>query len=70
MALDERMVGLSSGQATLISQLSNESSSSPSTSHNSETTDNVSDIVGIGREAQPAVSAAAGACDKELWNYF
>jgi len=57
---------LSYGQATLISQPSNASSTSPSTSQNSKTTDSVSDIVGIAREAQRGVSAATGACDKEM----
>jgi len=60
---------LCSGQATLISQPSNASSSSPSRSHNSETTDSVPDIVGIGREAQHGVRAVVGECGKKCFQW-
>ena len=44
------------------------SSSSPSTSHESETTDIVPDIVHIGKEAQRGVSAAVHACDVKMFS--
>jgi hypothetical protein len=37
------------------------------TSHNSENTDSVPDIVHTGWETQCAVSAAVGACDKKMF---
>jgi len=41
---------------------------SPSTSHDSETTDSVQDIVNIGKGAQSGVSAAVHACDMEMFS--
>jgi len=47
---------------------SNATSTSPSTSHDSETTDTVPDIVLIGKEAQHGVSAAVRACDVKMFS--
>jgi hypothetical protein len=47
---------------------SNASSTSPSTSHDSETTDIFSDIFHIGKEARPTVSAAVRACDVKMFS--
>jgi len=43
-------------------------SASPLTTHDSETTDSLPDIVHIGREAQRAVSAAVHACDVKMFS--
>ena len=67
MAVIERMMVPSFGQAILISQPTNASSTIPSTSHNSETIDCVPDIVHIGRESQCGVSAAVGAYDRKMF---
>jgi hypothetical protein len=45
---------------------SNASSTNPLTSHDSETTDSVPDIVRIGKETQSGVSAAVSACDVKI----
>lgn len=47
---------------------SSASSTSPSTSHDNETTDSVPDIVHIGKEAQRGVSAAVRACDVKMFS--
>ena len=47
---------------------SNASSTSPSTSHDSETADIVPDIVHIGKEAQRGVSAAVCAYDVKMFS--
>ena len=47
---------------------SNATSTSPSTSHDSETTDSVPDIVHIGKEAQRDVSVAVRACDVKMFS--
>jgi len=47
---------------------SSASSTSPSTSHDSETTDSVPDIVHIGQEALRGVSAALSACDMKMFS--
>jgi hypothetical protein len=46
---------------------SNAPSTSPSTSHDGEAIDSVSDIVIIGKESQCGVSAAVRACDVKLF---
>jgi len=51
-----------------MSQPSSASSTNPSTSHNSETTDSVLDIVYIGREAQRGVSATVGSCGIKMFS--
>ena len=62
------------GGASLLDKLhsflkpSNASSTSPLTSHDSETTDSVPDIVHIGKEAQRGVSAAVCACDVKMFS--
>jgi len=47
---------------------SSASSTCPSTSHDSETTDSVLDIVHIGKEAQCGVSATVHACDMRMFS--
>ena len=47
---------------------SNVSSNSPLTSHDSETTDIVPDIVHIGKKTQCGVSAAVRACDMKMFS--
>jgi len=47
---------------------SNATSASPLTSHDSEPTDIVPDIVHIGKEAQRAVSAAVRVCDVKMYS--
>jgi len=47
---------------------SSASSTSPSTSHDSETTDSVPDIVHIGKEAQSGVSTVVRACDMKMFS--
>ena len=59
---------MSSGGATLISQPSSASSTSPSTSRNSETAGSEPDIVDIAREAQRGMIAAVCACDKKMFS--
>jgi len=49
-------------------KLSNDSSTSPSTSHDSETTEIVPDIVHIAKEAQRGVSTAVRACDVKMFS--
>jgi len=41
---------------------------SPSTSHDSETTDSVPDILNIGKGAQSGVSVALRACDMKVFS--
>jgi len=66
MALTVGMMGPLLDKLHSFLKPSDSSSTSPSTSHDSETTDSVPYIVHIGKEAQCGVSAAVHACDMKM----